>query len=450
MSDLDDDDRREAVAQFRAEIIGHLLRRDLPRGALASAFEELSQRRYRPPGADKTRRYAASTLERWYYAYKNGGLEALKPKARSDRGHAQMLSDQMRELLCEIRREHPSASVPLILRTLIAEGRLDEGVVSASTIRRLFASRGLSRQSGHEPDDGHQRMVWEAEAPMSLWHGDVLYGPRLEKDGDQTRIHGMLDDASRMVVALEARRTEKEQDMLRVFADALRRRGKPDALYLDNGSTYTGDKLQQVCARLEIGLIHASPGDPQARGKMERFWRTLREGSLDHLGRLESLHDLNVRLRAFLDQHYHHAPHAGLMGQAPKAVFADETGSVERIDEQTLQRAFLERDERRVRKDSTLQFEGTTYEVDQRFLCSRTVEVCRPLLDSEAEPWIECEDKRFAMHPVDPKQNADRDRPEGDEAAGDEQTSRSFDPNTALLDRASGCTSTTSTHQNED
>ena len=144
MSDLDDDDRREAVAQFRAEIIGHLLRRDLPRGALASAFDQLSQQRYRPPGADKTRSFASSTLERWYYAYKNGGLEALKPKARSDRGHAQMLSKQMRQLVCEIRREHASTSVPLILRTLVAEGRLDEGVVSAATIRRLFAARGPS------------------------------------------------------------------------------------------------------------------------------------------------------------------------------------------------------------------------------------------------------------------------------------------------------------------
>jgi len=453
MSNLDDDDRREAVAQFRAEIIGHLLRRDLPRGALASAFDQLSQRRYRPPGSDKTRTYAVSTLERWYYAYKNGGLEALKPKARSDRGHAQMLSEEMRQLLLEIRREHPSASVPLILRTLVAEGRLDKNTVSASTVRRLFASHGLSRRSGHEPDDGHQRMAWEAEAPMSLWHGDVLYGPTIHPDDSEafeTRIHGMLDDASRMVVALEARRTEKEQDMLRVFADALRRRGKPDALYLDNGSTYTGDTLQQVCARLEIGLIHASPGDPQARGKMERFWRTLREGSLDHLGRLENLHDLNVRLRAFLDQHYHHAPHAGLMGRAPKKVFAEQVSCVDRIDEQTLQQAFLERDERRVRTDSTLQFEGTTYEVDQRFLCSRTVEVCRPLLDPDTDPWIECEDKRFAMHPVDPKQNADRDRPDGDDAADQQETSTSFDPNTALLDRASGRTSTTSTLQDED
>ncbi len=51
-------------------------------------------------------------------------------------------------------------------------------------------------------------------------------------------------------------------------------------------------------------LIHAKPYDAPARGKMERFSRTLREGCLDHTGSLGSLHDLNVRLWAFIDQHY--------------------------------------------------------------------------------------------------------------------------------------------------
>jgi len=443
MSDLPDDDRRMAVAHFRAEIIGSLLRRDLPRGALSCAFDELSEKRFRPPGSETTRRYAPSTLERWYYAYKNGGLEALKPKARSDRGYAQMLSDEMRDLLVAIRREHPSASVPLILRTLVAEGRLAEDTVSASTVRRLFASRGLCRQAGHEPDDAHQRLAWEAEAPMSVWHGDVLYGPTVyPEDGPtfETRIHGMLDDASRMIVGLEARKTEREIDMLLGLADALRRWGKPDALYLDNGSTYTGQRLERICARLKIGLIHATPQDRQARGKMERFWRTLREGCLDHLGAVQSLHDLNVQLRAFLDQHYHHAPHAGLMGRAPTEVFDGQVGKVDRIEEEQLKRAFLERHQRDVRRDSTLQFEGETWEVDQRFLCSRTVEVCRPLLKPNQTPWVECEGKRFEMHPVDRKANAGRKRrtDSPNDRSTDEGSPVDFDPNGTALDRAAG------------
>jgi len=91
---------------------------------------------------------------------------------------------------------------------------------------------------------------------------------------------------------------------------------RPEALYLDNGSTYTGEVLATLCSRLSIGLLHASPYDPQARGKMERFWRTLREGCLDHLGTPGSLHDVPVRLLVFLGKHYHVAPHASLMGKS--------------------------------------------------------------------------------------------------------------------------------------
>ncbi|MFB6351722.1 MAG: helix-turn-helix domain-containing protein [Bradymonadaceae bacterium] len=454
MSDFDDDDPRWEVALFRAEVIGGLIRRDLPRGALKSGLEKLAEQRFRPPNSDTTRRFAASTLERWYYAYKNGGLEALRPKARSDRGFAQALSDEMRELLLEIRRQHPAASVPLILRTLVGDGRLQQDAVSASTVRRLYRDHDLTRQTGHESDEAHQRLSWEAEAPMSLWHGDVLYGPTIDpvdREPFETRIHGMLDDASRVVVWLEAARSELEIVMVRMLADAIRRRGKPDALYLDNGSTYSGTLLETICGRLEVGLVHASPSDPQARGKMERFWRTLREGCLDHLGQLESLHDLNVRLRAFLDQHYHHAPHAGLMGRAPMAVFDEQTEEVERPGEDRLQEVFQERHERDVRRDSTLQFEGTTWEVDQRFLCSRTVQVCRPLLDDGADPWVECEGRRFEMHPVDPKRNAERSRRKPDDGDDDHDAEPvDFDPNAVNLARAAGRTPNSSNSDSQE
>ena len=73
---------------------------------------------------------------------------------------------------------------------------------------------------------------------------------------------------------------------------------------LDNGSTYRGDVLKTACARLEITLLHAKPYDPQARGKMERSWRTLRDGLLTYLGDVASLAEINRHLQAFLDKRY--------------------------------------------------------------------------------------------------------------------------------------------------
>jgi transposase InsO family protein len=67
--------------------------------------------------------------------------------------------------------------------------------------------------------------------------------------------------------------------MIGLLARAGRRHGFPDALYLDNGSTYSGGTLRLACERLGVTLIHARPYSPQARGKMERFW--LLRGGLD-------------------------------------------------------------------------------------------------------------------------------------------------------------------------
>ena len=115
-------DHAERVAMFRHGIIGSLIARELGHGELRAELEQLSRQCFRPPDAACTRTYGVSTLERWLYACKAGGPQALRPSPRADRGHGRCFDETMRELLCDIRREHRSASVPLILDTLIAEG----------------------------------------------------------------------------------------------------------------------------------------------------------------------------------------------------------------------------------------------------------------------------------------------------------------------------------------
>ncbi len=286
MENLTPKDHAEAVALFRSEIVGALTRIDLPRGALAERLEALSQQRFRPPGATATRTFAVPTLERWYRHYKKGGLAALRPEPRSDRGAARALTAEQQELLCDVRRERPSASAELILDTLVADGRLELDVISPSSLRRLFAARGLDKRTLRNAADGKQRLRWEASHPGALWHGDVCHGAHLLIGGEKkpVRIHGMLDDASRYVVALEAMHQEREVDMLGLFVRAIRKHGPPDAIYLDNGATYRGHTLALACARMGTTLLHAKPYDAPAHGKMERFWRTLRERCLDFAG----------------------------------------------------------------------------------------------------------------------------------------------------------------------
>ena len=324
MDPLTPRDHREAVAHFRASLIGHLVHRELTRGQLREELRAISRSRYRPPGAKATRRFGVSTLERWLYRYKRGGLQALLPALRGDRGRGRALSEKQRTLILEIRREHPSASADLILEAMITHGQLDPGTVTPTTVRRLFAQYGLPRVSKRKAEQTNsQRLRWQAAHPNGLWHGDVCHLPAIEIAGRArpVRVHALLDDCARYVLGIEAHHHEREEDMLGLFVRTLRRHGRPEALYLDNGSTYRGETLQVACRRLEISLLHAAPYSPEARGKMERFWRTLREGCLDFIGKKASLHDINVRMWAFVDERYHRRPHAGLFGQTPASVY---------------------------------------------------------------------------------------------------------------------------------
>src|SRR5439155_5749023 len=113
MESLTPKSHAEAVAVFRHGVIGALTQAQMDRGQLAAALEQLTKQRFRPPKSNSTRNFSAATLERWYYAFRKRGLEGLRPAPRSDKGRAKELTPEQRKLLCDIRREHPSAAVSL-------------------------------------------------------------------------------------------------------------------------------------------------------------------------------------------------------------------------------------------------------------------------------------------------------------------------------------------------
>ena len=282
-----------------------------------------------------------------------------------------------------------------------------------------------------DAEGGTTRLRWQAERPGALWHGDVCHGPTLTLADKRTpvRVHALLDDASRFVVALRVESDEREETMLSLFAQALMEHGKPDALYLDNGSTYRGDFLRLVCSRLGITLLHAKPYDAPARGKMERFWRRMREEALSHVGQVASLADIEAKLLAWLVRFYQGAPHAGILGRAPAARFAE--GSKVLVQKEELRAALTARVRRRVRRDSTLSVGGVVYEVPLGYLAGQLVTVATSLFDSK-DPILEHEHKRFPLRVVDPVSNGKRRRPPRRIATERATHPVEFDPGVAL------------------
>jgi hypothetical protein len=170
---------------------------------------------------------------------------------------------------------------------------------------------------------------------------------------------------------------------------------------------------------------------------MERFWRTLRMGCLDHLGSMSSLHDVQVRLLAFVEEHYHRAPHAGLMGRSPSQIMGAESVAIGKtIEEEKMREALTVRAKRRILADGTLGVGNADWEIVQGFLAGRKVVVARTLFDPQAAPWIEFEDKQYLLRRVDAKANSKRRMKSPARKRGVDAIA--FDPPQALLGRMLG------------
>jgi transposase InsO family protein len=93
----------------------------------------------------------------------------------------------------------------------------------------------------------------------------------------------------------------------RVLKVAILRRGLPKAIYVDNGPVFHAVQFGAACASLNIKKLHSQPYQPEGRGKIERFFGTVREQFLPEVeaASIQTLDDLNTSLWAWLDQIYH-------------------------------------------------------------------------------------------------------------------------------------------------
>ena len=122
-----------------------------------------------------------------------------------------------------------------------------------------------------------------------------------------------------------------------------------------------------MCAKLGFTLIHARPYRPQGKGKIERWFKTVRAQLLTRLTPDDtlSLETLNRRLWGWLEGEYHQAPHRRLDGNTPLEQWAQQAGAVRFPEsELDLDTLFLFEAQRKVQKDRTVSLNGVIYEVD--------------------------------------------------------------------------------------
>lgn len=406
------DKDREQEALFRFGVLAELVNRPLRRGQLRAGLVRLASEHY-TDHTGKLRRMSAKTLEEWYYRYKRTGFDGLVPRPRADRGRTKAISAEVQALILKMKREDPGRSVPVIMHELTMAGVIGPGQVSASTIRRLLKREGLSgpRMELATP----VRLRWQASHCGELWQADALHGPALFDPvagrAVRVKIFALLDDKSRLVPYARADFHETQADFLKVLLGAVQRRGIPRALLVDNHGSFRGADVRLACAKLGIRLVFARPGDGAGKGKIERWWRTLRGqflGRLD-LERVTTLADLNLRLITWIEARYNRKPHAGLSGRTPLSVWEEDAEQVRWADDVSfLEAAFTARHERTVKKDSTCQFGGKTFEVPTH-MRGRRVHIHYNLLQPQ-RLWVVDGGTCVPIREVEPTDNAHRKR----------------------------------------
>jgi len=365
--DPDETRLREQIALFRYGLIADLLHRPEGNRGLYRELAEKAARDYAIPGTLRTR-VAAETLRDWLALYRKGGFEALLPRVRRDQGQARAIPQAVADQLLQWKEENRALTVPQLIARAVASGTLPEALVLApATVHRLLSRHGLMKKQPGDPSSNDRRR-FAFDKAGELWMSDVMHGPCVLVEGKKKRktyLLALLDDATRMVPYAAFALSENTAAFLPVLEQAIRRRGLPKRLYVDNGAVYRSHHLALVCAKLGVTLIHARPYLPQGKGKIERYFRTVRMQLLPLLGEADfrSLEALNRRLWAWIEGEYHQAPHKGLDGETPADRWARCSDEV-KMPGADLGELFLFEQKRRVAKDRTVSLHGVVYEVD--------------------------------------------------------------------------------------
>ncbi len=323
-------------------------------------------------------RVSRASLDRWIRAYRAGGFGALVP---SPRRVTATTPAEVLELAVALKREAPGRTAAQVAVVLAAHAGW---APSARTLQRHFAAAGLTRTR----PDGTVAVFgrFEAEAPNVRWVGDALHGPHVlftASDGQPRKVIliAFLDDHSRAVVAARWGLAETAVALREVLRTAMATRGKPAQIYVDNGSMFIDAQLRRACAVLGIKLTHSQPHRPAGRGKIERYFRTVRDQFLVELvpatvgGVVHGFTDLGELNRAFTawtEQVYHRRVHSETGQQPLQRLLA--AGPPAPVDAALLTEAFSWGEWRVVSATATVSLHGNLYEVDPA-LAGRKVEL---------------------------------------------------------------------------
>ncbi|MGQ4876101.1 MAG: DDE-type integrase/transposase/recombinase [Promethearchaeia archaeon] len=216
------------------------------------------------------------TIYRWLEKCRAKGSPVsheIKKKQNRSRKYPQEVFNR----IIELKEELPKRSAPMVYSILKRE--FPNICPSVSTIRKFIRDRGLTFKN-REFKQGYIR--FQRQCPNDLWQIDIA--------GVQTVGHlrhlyliGILDDCSRFIVSAEDFRTQESKNVIKVIRDAIISYGRPNQILADNGRQFRalindlGTRYSKLLESMDIKPIFSSPNHPQTKGKLERWFGTVKQ-----------------------------------------------------------------------------------------------------------------------------------------------------------------------------
>lgn len=363
-----DDEEARAEALFRYRILSPLLDEHAALSLRARIEERAAMPHAHPLRGEQT--LSARTLWTWLSRFRTGGIEALHPHHRKDKGTLRALSAAALDRAEGLRRELPRRWTSTVLDILLREGTLGgEAVPHRATLDRHLRSRGASRRQLRVLGEKRtQKMRFESFG--DLWVGDYHHGPRvLCPDGRTTtaKLGAFLDHKTRYPVADRWYLSEDLASLRDTLLRALLTWGVPKITYTDRGAVYRAEQLAYSLAALDSQLVHSRPYYSQGRGLIERWWQLADafQAEIEARDQLCTIHELNRLWDAFRTLRYLEVKHSEL-GTSPACAIAHVVPRP--VDPAVARELFLVRADREVhKKDGCVSVEG------KRFLCDASL-----------------------------------------------------------------------------
>ena len=381
------------VAQFRFALIAPVIQGLYPDASATAYYKRVTASPLTlPDGSTVT--YSYKTLEKWKSQYSIGGLDALMPGTRSDKGIPRALNEDAIAEIYRIKEEHPRMNATQIYTHLVRESFIP-ATVSVDSVQRFIRHNDL--KSARDPNL-RDRKSFEEDEFGKIWQADTCYLPHITEDGTSKRVYCIMiiDDHSRLLVGGELFYNDNACNFQKVLKDAIATYGIPDKLYVDNGCSYSNAQLSMICVSLGILLLHTRVRDGASKGKVERHFRTLKERWLYTLdiNKITSLSQFNGMLKDYM-RDYNTTFHRGIDTIPLERYQASKDHPRKPESRQWLDDCFYNRITRKVRKDSTISIDKVCYDVPMQFISAK-VEV-RYLPDDMTSAYILFDGEKFPI-----------------------------------------------------